>query len=246
MKRILRIFCALWLLATPALAQSHCVNRSFEGHSYTLCTAHISEDLRLFWGEEDKAFGHFSSLNSALKAEGKELVFAMNAGMFAKNLSPLGHYVELGVTTRKVITKGSSFNFGMLPNGVFCINEDGFDVIETKRFVSRAPKCAFATQSGPMLVIDGELHPRFIPNSTSRYVRNGVGVSDDKTQAYFVISNRPINFHSFARIFQEGLKVRQALFFDGNVSRLYAGELGRNDFGRAVGPIVGLVQDKLQ
>jgi uncharacterized protein YigE (DUF2233 family) len=92
-----------------------------------------------------------------------------------------------------------------------------------------------------MLVIDGALHPRFLPDATSRFVRNGVGISPDGRTAHFLISDGPVTFQEFARAFRDGLGVPQALYFDGNVSRLYAPELGRADSGRRLGPIVGLV-----
>jgi uncharacterized protein YigE (DUF2233 family) len=94
-----------------------------------------------------------------------------------------------------------------------------------------------------MLVIDGELHPRFIEESDSRYVRNGVGTSADGDRAWFVISDRPVNFHRFARVFRDQLGAAQALYFDGNVSRLHAPDLGRSDQGFPLGPMVGVVVD---
>jgi uncharacterized protein YigE (DUF2233 family) len=92
-----------------------------------------------------------------------------------------------------------------------------------------------------MLVIGGSLHPRFIPESSSRYVRNGVGVSADGTRAFFVISDGRVNFAEFARVFRDALGTPDALYFDGNVSRLYAPSLGRDDIGFPMGPIVGTV-----
>ncbi len=94
-------------------------------------------------------------------------------------------------------------------------------------------------QSGPMLVIDGDLHPRFLPDSTSRYIRNGVGTSADGKRAVFAISGIPVTFHQFGRLFQDGINVPNALYFDGKVSRLYAPELDRSDAGFRLGPIVG-------
>jgi uncharacterized protein YigE (DUF2233 family) len=91
-----------------------------------------------------------------------------------------------------------------------------------------------------MLVIGGALHPRFLPGSDSRYVRNGVGVSADGARAWFVISDGAVNFHSFARFFRDGLGLSDALYFDGSISRLYAPDLGREDFGFPMGPIVAL------
>ena len=92
-----------------------------------------------------------------------------------------------------------------------------------------------------MLVIDGELHPKLLPESDSTYIRNGVGVSADGTRAVFAISNDPVNFHAFARLFRDELGLPNALYFDGNISRLYAPELQRHDAGFPMGPIVGTV-----
>ena len=141
-----------------------------------------------------------------------------------------------------MIASAGPGNFGMLPNGVFCIREDRLAVIETGRFQTLdAAECPSATQSGPMLVIDGELHPRFLPDSTSRYIRKGVGVSEDGATAWFVMSDAPVTFHEFGSVFRDDLKVPQALYFDGNISRLYAPDIGRNDLGLRMGPIVGVV-----
>jgi uncharacterized protein YigE (DUF2233 family) len=92
-----------------------------------------------------------------------------------------------------------------------------------------------------MLVIDGALHPRFLPDSTSRYIRNGVGTSKDGTRVVFAISGNAVTFHEFASLFRDRLGTPEALYFDGNISRLYAPSVGRSDAGFAMGPIVGVV-----
>ncbi|MDF1729190.1 MAG: phosphodiester glycosidase family protein, partial [Sulfitobacter sp.] len=103
--------------------------------------------------------------------------------------------------------------------------------------------CRFATQSGPMLVIDGALHPRVLRDSTSRFVRNGVGTTADGQRAVFVISNEVVTFHEFGSLFRDHLKLPQALYFDGNVSRIRAPDLGRDDAGfTTLGPIIGVVE----
>ena len=127
-----------------------------------------------------------------------------------------------GQEVAPVIASAGPGNFGLLPNGVFCIGDGEARVIETRRYLREAPACRHATQSGPMLVIDGALHPRFLPDSDSRYVRNGVGSSADGRTVWFAISEAPVNFHLFARLFRDRLGARQALYFDGNISRLYA------------------------
>ena len=126
---------------------------------------------------------------------------------------------------------------------MLCLRDGRADVIETKAFVRKAPDCRSATQSGPMLVIDGKLHPRFLKDGTSRYIRNGVGTSADGKQAVFAISNETVNFYDFALLFRDHLKLPNALYFDGNISRLRAPDLGRNDLGFSpLGPIIGVVK----
>ncbi|MBL9048010.1 MAG: phosphodiester glycosidase family protein, partial [Tabrizicola sp.] len=95
-----------------------------------------------------------------------------------------------------------------------------------------------------LLVSKGELHPKLLPDSDSLYVRNGVGVSQDGTRAVFAISNDEVNFDAFARLFRDELGLSDALYFDGNISRLYAPQLDRHDGGFPMGPIVGTVVPK--
>jgi prepilin-type processing-associated H-X9-DG protein len=122
------------------------------------------------------------------------------------------------------------------------LRSDGFAVIESRSFAETRPACRYASQSGPMVVIDGALHPRFSPTSDSLHYRNGVGVTEDG-HAHFVISNEVVNFHSFARFFRDVLNTPNALFFDGSVSRLYAPMLERHDAGFPMGPMIGVVTD---
>lgn len=227
-------------LAPVAAAAVECRDTTFEKASYTICEVAAGEDLRLFHSGPDGAYGSFRNVDAALEAEGKTLGFAMNAGMYHRDLAPVGLYVEDGVEVSKLVTRDGPGNFGLLPNGVFCIG-DGFRVVESRAFKADRRDCRYATQSGPMLVIKGELHPKLLPGSDSTYVRNGVGVSADGRRAVFAVSNDAVNFHAFARFFRDELGLPDALYFDGNISRLYAPSLGRHDGGFPMGPIVGTV-----
>lgn len=234
-------FLALAFFLAPVAAEAvECRDTTFEDASYTVCEVQAGEDLRLFHSGPDGAYGSFRKLDAALGAEGKALGFAMNAGMYHRDLAPVGLYVEDGVEVSRLVTRDGPGNFGLLPNGVFCIG-DGFRVVESRAFKAELPDCRYATQSGPMLVIAGALHPKLLPESDSLYVRNGVGVSGDGQRAVFAVSNDAVNFHSFARFFREELGLPDALYFDGNISRLYAPQLGRHDGGFPMGPIVGTV-----
>lgn len=237
----MRIKALLLAVLLPGMAAAAtCRDAEFEAQSYTVCDAAPSADLRLFLGGEAGPYGSFAAVNTALEAEGKELAFAMNAGMFHRNLAPVGLYVENGKQRSELVTSDGPGNFGLLPNGVFCVGTS-FAVIESRSFARRKPACRHASQSGPMLVIDGQLHPRFLPDSDSYNYRNGVGVAEDG-RAVFVISNDKVNFYSLARFFRDALGVRNALYFDGSISRLYAPELNRHDAGFPMGPMIGLVK----
>lgn len=238
----------LLLATTAARAQSPadpCARRTFEGTPYTVCETSDPSALRLFHTKADGTlYGQFAAVEAALATQGAHLLFAMNAGMFHPDRRAVGLLIEEGTARTPLVTSDGPGNFGLLPNGVFCVLPEGFAVIESRAFAAAPPACRAASQSGPMLVIGGALHPRFLPNSPSRYTRNGVGVSADGKTAFFVISDVPVNFDTFARLFRDGLDLPNALYFDGSVSRLYAPALGRHDPGLPLGPIVGLVAER--
>ena len=243
----MRALLALLILLMPQVAgAAACRDDTFEGTSFTLCQVGADEDLRLFGEGLDGFYGSFRAVDEALASEGKQLDFAMNAGMYHRDLSPVGLFVADGVEKAPLITNEGPGNFGLVPNGVFCWGAPGgkLRVIESRSFAAKPPACRYASQSGPMLVIKGKLHPRFLKDSDSVNIRNGVGVSADGSRAYFVVSNDKVNFHLFGRYFRDHLGLEDALYFDGSISRLYAPALGRHDGGFPMGPIVGTVVPK--
>ena len=244
MMRKLLAALAFWASAMPVSAQA-CRGLEFEGTEFTLCEVQAGADLRLFHSDAAGALlGSFSAVNAMLATEGKALAFAMNAGMYHRDRAPVWLYIENGVVRTPVQTRASDDNFGMLPNGVFCIGADGFSITDSRDFAAKPKACRFATQSGPLMVKQGALHPRFIPGGDSKYIRNGVGVSADGTRAVFAISEDSVNFDTFGRLFRDELALPDALYFDGKISRLYAPALNRDDLGFPMGPIVGLVVAK--
>lgn len=238
-------YMAVFFCATAsALGAASCEEIMHDGAQYTICEVDAGkEQLDLFLRDDTGAiYGQFTAIDRALSERGEKLVFAMNAGMYHDDRSPVGHYVENGEEIMRVIPNAGPGNFGLLPNGVLCVRDGRADVFETLTYVDAAPACKHATQSGPMLVIDGALHPRFLADGTSLNIRNGVGTSADGQRVVFAISDQPVNFHSFGTLFRDYIGVPNALYFDGKVSRLYAPDLGRRDFGFALGPIIGVVE----
>jgi uncharacterized protein YigE (DUF2233 family) len=227
--------------ATPA--EAACAPKSFDGASFTVCAFDPRrDDLRLFWkGADDRPYGSFAALADALKAKGQRLVFAMNAGMFAEDQSPVGLYIEDRRKLHGADTRGGATNFHMKPNGVFWIGDGVAGVTETGRYLANPPAARFATQSGPMLIVDGTIHPKIRPDGTSEKIRNGVGACEGGA-IVFAIADEPVTFDAFARLFRDGIGCPNALFLDGSVSSLYAPELKRDDELEPIGPIVGVVR----
>ncbi len=243
---MIRALLALILtLGAPASVQAaDCRQERFDGALFTICEVDLAqEDLRLFLRDaQGRVMGSFTRVEASLGA-GERLGFAINAGMFHEDRSPVGLYIENGQEEMQAVTSDGPGNFGLLPNGVFCILDGRARVIETRAYAADPPACRHATQSGPMLVIDGALHPRFLPQGTSRNIRNGVGVDRAGRRAIFAISDAAVNFHHFGRLFRDHLGTPNALYLDGRVSRLYAPAIGRNDLGFPLGPILGTVVD---
>lgn len=239
MKTCAAIWTAISLCAAPAFA-AECRDVTFEDTSFTICEADPRrDDIRLFLNDaQGDVLGTFDNLVASLAPN--EVVWAMNGGMYHSDRRPVGHYVEDGKEIARLVTREGPGNFGLLPNGVLCLSEQVAMILESKRFEKRAPDCRYATQSGPMLVIDGALHPRFIEGSDSLNVRNGVGVTENGL-LIGAISNQQVNFHQFARLFRDVLRTPNALFLDGTISRLYAPGLNRHDFGFPMGPILGVI-----
>ncbi len=237
------LFLALALFASAAPVKAACAEESFEGNNYTICRFDLRQDrLQLFsLDAAGEPYGSFGALEEALRPAGRSLAFAMNAGMYDDNLKPIGLYVENGQTAKKINRRDGPGNFHLKPNGVFYISGDRGGVIETEAFIAARVKVDYASQSGPMLVVDGRIHPKFTEDGTSRQRRNGVGASDDHTLV-FAISDSYVNFHAFARLFRDHLNCPNALFLDGSISSLHAPELGRSDRFFPLGPIVGLVK----
>jgi len=231
------------LLISTLQAEAACRALSFHNNAFTVCTFDTTKDkISLFnLDASGQPFGGFERLSQDLNRKSQQLLFAMNAGMFDTSLKPIGLYVENGRQLKKLNRQNGSGNFALKPNGVFYVAGKTAGVMESEAFAKSGIKPDFATQSGPMLVINGAIHPRLSPDGISAKVRNGVGMVDDHT-AVFAISDGLVTFYDFATLFRDQLNCHNALFLDGSVSSLFAPELGRSDFLAQIGPIVAVTQ----
>ena len=215
--------------------------------TYSVCRVDASGltsdrySLQLFWQASND-----QSLSTLPKTE--TLNFAMNAGMYNENYAPIGYTVIKGKEVKSLNLKEGGGNFHLLPNGVMWWDKTGHVQITESHALDEQINNGnaqpwYATQSGPMLVINDEIHPEFNPDSTSIKLRNGAGICDDGS-IQFVNTDEPVTFYQFATLFKDELDCPNALFLDGGIaSALYAPSIDKQD-KKEMGVMIGLVENK--
>lgn len=187
-----------------------------------------------------------NNFSQALEEEPKA-EFLMNAGMFHENYQPVGLLIKNGILISKIDTISSPKygNFYIQPNGVLLI--DKFNkphILTTRKFANSdllISDIKMATQSGPMLVIDGKINTFFIKKSENRKIRNGVGINK-KGDVFFAISDKEVTFFEFSTFFIEQLNCIQALYLDGEISKIYIRDKIKKDnlSNMKFGPIISI------
>ncbi len=199
------------------------------------------QQVQLFWKDEQgKVLGSLGRLKSYTERRKQRLVFAMNGGMYMEDRSPLGLFICDSETVRKLNTREGYGNFYLKPNGVFYINSAGKGFVCATEDFKPGKDIRYATQSGPMLVIRGKIHPVFKKGSANVYVRNGVGILPDG-RMFFAMSKKEVNLYDFAAYFQQK-GCRNALFLDGFVSRTYLPALNWLQTDGYFGVIIGAIE----
>ncbi len=200
-----------------------------------------SQDLQLYW-KDDKGEVLSSIQNLKTFVEGKKqtLVFAMNAGMFNPEHWPQGLFIQQRKKVTPLDTLAGEGNFYLKPNGVFCWRTDSTAAVCPTTAFTDDGQIQYATQSGPMLVIDGKVHPAFKKGSPNLHIRNGVGILPDG-RVVFVMSKTEVNFHDFAAYFQD-LGCKNALYLDGAISKTYLPEQNWVQLDGVLGVMVGVTK----
>jgi uncharacterized protein YigE (DUF2233 family) len=235
------------LVMTGSALAVECASDVSSTAPITVCRVDLlHEQLQLFWRDDaGQPYRRFSALRDALAQQGKTLVFAMNGGMYQPDRSPVGLFVADGRELHPLNRHLGTGNFSQQPNGVFLVQDQAARVLSTKEYADEKPGPLLATQSGPMLVHQGELttSPVMNPQSQSRRIRNGV-CAPSPASAVFVISESPVTFYEFAVYFRDRLGCREALYLDGSISSLYAPQLARADDRSDLGPMIGVVRSE--
>ena len=241
MRKLASLLMALSLAGSYTNASSLML-KSFENKNYIVFKPLNLTHLQMRLQREDGEPLHSFSQWQRELASCQSMLFAMNAGMYHANYQPVGLYIEKYKQHQPLNVSDGAGNFFMQPNGVLAWDAYDAVIATTSNWQKHQFKAEFATQSGPMLVIDGAIHPKFIRHSDSKKFRNGVGIKEN--QLYFVISQQRVNFYEFAEFFKDVLQVEHALYLDGSISSIYAPKINRHDRAYKLGPILGYVVDE--
>jgi uncharacterized protein YigE (DUF2233 family) len=201
-----------------------------------------AEKIKFFLKDDNgNYFNNHGNLKKHLEANGKILKFAMNGGMYLEDSSPQGLFIEQFRIIKKLNKKKASYgNFYMQPNGVFYISRSAAASIAPTSEIETTKRMRFATQSGPMLLINGKMHPKFTQGSKHLHIRNGVGILPNG-DVLFAMSKEVINFYDFASYFaKKGCK--DALYLDGAISKTYLPEKGIEQTSGKFGVIIAEIK----
>lgn len=235
MKSIVYFFLPLFLFFTLSSCKQEIKNED----RFVICQVNPEkESIRLYWKNKDhKIMGSIARLKNEVESGHEELLFAMNGGMFEPDHTPKGLYIENFKILKPVDSLPGSGNFYLPPNGVLYITRNHKAGIVTTQQYRQNSLIRYATQSGPMLLMDGKINPLFQKDSKNLNIRNGVGILENG-ELIFAMSKKEISFYNFARLFKE-LGCRNALYLDGYVSRTYLPEKNwvqkDGDFGVIIG-----------
>jgi uncharacterized protein YigE (DUF2233 family) len=107
---------------------SPCQEQRFEQAGFIVCAPPSGARLSLFAAAADetprRAFRD-------LPIDPSKIAFAMNAGMFDEAGRPIGLAIVDGKQVHKIALKAGGGNFGLKPNGIFFVRNDGSAGIAT-------------------------------------------------------------------------------------------------------------------
>jgi uncharacterized protein YigE (DUF2233 family) len=235
------------LLLSPWLSTQSLANPTntiqFEKARFLVYEVSPNDRLQLFWKMADGTlYNTISAVKMAVEKQEDELKFATNGGMYHLNRNPVGLYIESGVTLSPLTLNDGWGNFFLKPNSVFAVRKNGPVVVDSIDF-NAVKDVIHATQSGPLLLKDGKIHPAFNKNSANIFLRSGVGISK-QGKAIFAISLDKVNFHKFARLFKEKLDIDNALYLDGDISQIYLPGSPPVEKESQFGPIIAVIGEK--
>jgi len=164
-----RGFLIALLCTPPAIAVAlECGEVVFRDIRSTVCRVDIRTDrLQLFLTDPSgRPFNSFRKVAESVSARNEQLVFAMNAGMYREDYTPVGLMVIDGRQVHRLNMATGFGNFYMKPNGVFIVSDSGAQILESSEYRALQSTRALATQSGPLMLHSGQLNSHINPESS--------------------------------------------------------------------------------
>lgn len=231
------------LLSIQSEAQVKSYTREYNDLNFTVVEVRDLAKLRLFLNQQERKtpINYFTNIPMQLAlCEG--MLFAMNAGMFHYTFHPVGLYIENKKKLFPLNQHRGWGNFYLKPNGVLAWNSKQAIILSSSQYTKKKFNADYATQSGPMLVLNRRINPIFMVESTSLKIRNAVGIKDQVL--YFVLTEQTVNFYTLASFMQNELKLEQALYLDGSISAIYLAEKDINTQSSPFGPMLAYIEDQ--
>tara|TARA_B110000046_G_scaffold185004_1_gene225191 strand:- start:365 stop:1654 length:1290 start_codon:yes stop_codon:yes gene_type:complete len=197
-------------------------------------------------GPNAKKYIQLGRVKSILNKENKKVLMVTNGGMYTNTNNPEGLLISKNKEIEPIDLGNSKqlLNFYMMPNGVFYIDSNKANIEESKTFFKKYStniiKPLHATQSGPMLIIEGNHHRKFNYGSKSNKLRSGAGIMPNGNIVFIISNNSITNFFDFATIFKDLFMCQNALFLDGVISKMYLPDKNPNELGGNFGPIISV------
>lgn len=236
-KILIPAFITLLLLCTFSFSKLKSDNEFFITYTVDL----KKQNLKLYWRDDkNELFRSLGKLKQWLGKNDETLLFAMNAGMYQTDNTPLGLFIQDKIMITEINKRSGNGNFYLKPNGILFTTVDNVAGITKTEDSTNNNKNKYATQSGPMLIINKEINSAFVPDSKNLNIRNGVGILPNGN-LIFAMSKHEINFYNFAKYFKD-IGCINALYLDGFVSRTYLPEKNWKQEDGNFGVIVGVSQ----
>lgn len=224
----------------------------FKGTKYFMCVVDMQSKAQSInfhlKNKEGKSYNSIAALLKDKELDSLDFIMVTNGGMYTPNHEPQGLFIEKGKTIKPLDESdiNNNTNFYLFPNGVFYVDSTSNANIKKTPDYSKDSKklhVKYATQSGPMLVIDNKIHDKFVQGSKNTNIRSGVGIREDK-KVVFIISDDYVNFWDFATVFKDVFGCKNALYLDGAISLMYLKTVNHDEVGGNFGPLISVTKRK--
>ncbi|WP_434777412.1 phosphodiester glycosidase family protein [Neisseria sp. Ec49-e6-T10] len=176
-----------------------------------------SKKIKMYWKNKNGIpYTHFINL---LNQTQNDMVFVTNGGIYSKEFTPEGLYIENGQIISELNLHSGEGNFYFNPNGVFYIENNLPYIIESRSFKYNQ-NILYAVQSGPLLIEHGLMNDQLKKTSKSLKIRSAVGLSK-QNKLFFLMSKKEVSFYDFAQFALDHLDCDTLLFLDGTISQMY-------------------------